>query len=101
MGILLALLVIEFSHQLCAFWKKKSPLVWSQSPTFDTISLHNKWINIRIPRNRDVFQTLNVVFVFIANSAEPDEMPHLVAFHLDLHCLQKCPFTFSNEKKKK
>ena len=29
---------------------------------------------------------------FIANSAYPDEMPHIVAFHLGLHCLQKYPF---------
>ena len=25
----------------------------------------------------------------LANSADPDEMPHYVAFHLGLHCLPK------------
>ena len=24
-----------------------------------------------------------------ASNADPDEMPHFVAFHLDLHCLPK------------
>ena len=34
---------------------------------------------------------MKIVFV-IANSADPDEMPHDVAFHLGLHCLSKYPF---------
>ena len=25
----------------------------------------------------------------LANSVDPDEMPHYAAFHLGLHCLQK------------
>ena len=28
----------------------------------------------------------------LANSADPDEMPHYAAFHLGLHCLSKYPF---------
>ena len=28
----------------------------------------------------------------LASSADPDEMPHYVAFHLGLHCLPKHPF---------
>ena len=28
----------------------------------------------------------------LANSADPDEMPHHAAFHLGLHCLPKYPF---------
>ena len=28
----------------------------------------------------------------VANSADPDEMPHDAAFHLGLHCLPKDPF---------
>ena len=32
-----------------------------------------------------------LIFVF-ANSVEPDEMPHYVAFHLGLHCLPKYSF---------
>ena len=36
---------------------------------------------------------------FIANSADPDEMLHHVAFLLDLHCLPKYLFTsIQNEK---
>ena len=30
----------------------------------------------------------------LANSADPNEMPHIVAFHLGLHCLPKYPFTW-------
>ena len=40
---------------------------------------------------------LKIDLVFkIANSADPDEMPHCVAFHLGLHCLQKYPLTASS-----
>ena len=28
----------------------------------------------------------------LVNSVDPDEMPHLAAFHLGLHCLPKYPF---------
>ena len=34
----------------------------------------------------NVFLYLKIDFV-LANSADPDEMPHYVAFHLGLHCL--------------
>ena len=30
----------------------------------------------------------------LANSVDPDEMPHNAAFHLGLHCLQKYAFRF-------
>ena len=35
--------------------------------------------------------SLNIAFV-LAYSVDPDEMPHYVAFHLGLHCLQKYQF---------
>ena len=35
-----------------------------------------------------VFLSLNIDFV-LANSADPGEMPHYVAFHLGLHCLPR------------
>ena len=38
-----------------------------------------------------VFPFLKIAFVF-ANSVDPDEMPHYVAFHLALHCLPKYIF---------
>ena len=38
-----------------------------------------------------VFLSLMIDFV-PTNSADPDEMPHFVAFHLGLNCLQKNPF---------
>ena len=38
-----------------------------------------------------LFRSLKVDFV-IANSADPDEMPHYAAFHLGLHCLPKYTF---------
>ena len=39
----------------------------------------------------DVFLSLRIVFT-LTNSVDPDEMPHCVAFHLDLHCLSKYRF---------
>ena len=33
-----------------------------------------------------IFLSLQIYFV-LANSADPDEMPSYVAFHLGLHCL--------------
>ena len=46
----------------------------------------------------DVFLSLKIVFI-LANSADPDEMPHYAAFHLGLHCLPKYLYTgIQNEK---
>ena len=39
------------------------------------------------------FLTLKIVFV-LANSADPDEMPHYAAFHQDPHCLLKAKLIF-------
>ena len=38
-----------------------------------------------------VFLSLMFDFVLV-NSANPDEMPHHVVFHLDLHCLPRYKF---------
>ena len=35
--------------------------------------------------------SLEIVLI-LANSVDPDEMPHYAAFHLGLHCLPKYPF---------
>ena len=40
--------------------------------------------------HRLYLQSLNIVFV-LANSADPDEMAHSVAFHQGLHGLQEYP----------
>ena len=41
------------------------------------------------------------VFVFLANSAEPDEKPPYAAFHLGHHCLSTNQFIgIHNEKKR-
>ena len=40
---------------------------------------------------KNLFLSLKIVFV-IANSVDPDEMPHYTAFHLGLHCLPKNAF---------
>ena len=37
------------------------------------------------------FLSLKIVFV-LANSEDPDGMPHYAAFHLGLHCLPKYSF---------
>ena len=36
------------------------------------------------------FLSLKIYFV-LANSADPDKMPHYAAFHLGLHCFPKYP----------
>ena len=41
--------------------------------------------------NCDVFQSLKIILI-LAKSADPDEILHYVAFHLDIHCLLKYPF---------
>ena len=33
-----------------------------------------------------------VTKILLANSVDPDEMPHGAAFHLGIHCLPKCTF---------
>ena len=33
--------------------------------------------------------TLGILVSTLANSEDPDEMPHYVAFHVGLHCLQR------------
>ena len=38
------------------------------------------------------FCPLKVVLIFIASTADPDEMQHYAAFHLGLHCLLKYLF---------
>ena len=38
-----------------------------------------------------VFVSLQVNFI-LANTADPDEMPHYAAFHRGLQCLPKYPF---------
>ena len=46
-------------------------------------------------QNYTVLQSLNIIFVF-ANIADPDEMPHFKALHLNRHCLPKYPFRGSS-----
>ena len=43
----------------------------------------------------DVFLFLEIYFI-LANSADPNEMPPYVAFHLRLHCMPRCPFRVSS-----
>ena len=43
---------------------------------------------------KSVFLSLTIDYV-LTNSADPDEMPHNVAFHLGLCCLPKYPFGIS------
>ena len=43
--------------------------------------------------NYDVCLSMKIVFI-LANSADPDEIQHYAAFHLDLHCLPKYMYSF-------
>ena len=51
------------------------------------------YINLGVFGNLKIlyFFCLKIFFTF-TNSVDPDEMQHYAAFHLDLHCLQKCSF---------
>ena len=67
------------------------------SKSMELSILYFKGLPVTILCN-DVFLPLKINFI-IANSAETDEMPHYVAFHLGLHCLPKYLFTgIQNEK---
>ena len=63
---------------------------------FDAINLgwsiiYIKGSQIIISKNTIVFFSLKIIFV-LANSVDPDEMPHYAAFYLGLHCLPKYAF---------
>ena len=55
----------------------------------DTINMGPHVINSKLKLY--FFLSVKIVFVLV-NSANPDEMPHYVAFHLGLHCLPQNAF---------
>ena len=55
---------------------------------FDTVK--SGWSVVYIEGSQ-VIISLKIDFV-LANSEDPDEMPHYAAIHLGLHCLPKYPF---------
>ena len=48
--------------------------------------IYTEGLQVKISKKKIVFLSLKVYFV-LANSADPDEMPHYVALDLGLHCL--------------
>ena len=54
--------------------------------------------NIYFFKFQKIYISLKIGFV-LANSADPDERLHYVAFHLGLHCLSKYPFRVSGTHK--
>ena len=75
-------------------WKKGTYLVWTVINRWKTV---NSWISLVLAhciyweftgyyfQKNNAFLFLKIYFV-VANSADPDEMPHHAAFHLGLHC---------------
>ena len=63
---------------------------------FDTVK--SGWSIVYIKGSQVIISKKNMIFLslkidlVLANSADPDEMPHYAAFHLGLHCLPKYPF---------
>ena len=60
----------------------------------DTISMGLPMVYFKgskVELNYEVFLSLKDV-LFLANSADPDEMQHYTVFHLGLDCLPKYPF---------
>ena len=71
-------------------------ILMDSSTWYDTIHLgwfivHKKGSQVSFPNN-DVISSLKLLSI-LANSADPDEMPHYAAFHLGLHCLPKYLFS--------
>ena len=66
---------------------------------FDTINL--EWFIVYIEGLHVIFckqiviLSLKIIFV-LANSVDPNEMPHNAAFHLGLHCMPKHIFRRSH-----
>ena len=64
--------------------------------TFDTVKLG--WSIVYIEGSQVIISKTNIVFLsliislVLANRADPDEMPHYVAFHLGLQCFLKYLF---------
>ena len=56
----------------------------------ETISMGMPIVYFKGNLNYDLFLSL-IVVLFLANSADPDEMKHYAAFHLGLHCLDEVP----------
>ena len=55
--------------------------------------LKSEWSFIYIEGSQVIiFKKYCIFYLVLANSADPDEMQHNVAFHLGLHCLPKYPF---------
>ena len=52
-------------------------------------TIKSGWPFVSIKGSEDIVSQ-KIVFP-LANSADPDKMPHYVAFHLGLHCLPKYP----------
>ena len=51
------------------------------------------WSIVYIEGPQNIISIKNIVGRFVlANSVDPDEMPHDAAFHLGLHRLSKYPF---------
>ena len=57
-------------------------------------------MSVYILKENIVCFCLKIIFTF-TNSVDHDEMQHNAAFHLGLHCLQKCSFKVFGIKKVK
>ena len=68
-----------------SFWYEAINLGWP--------SVYIEGLQVIISR-KNIFISLKCVLI-LANSVDPDEMPHHAAFHLGLHCFLKYAFTCS------
>ena len=65
------------------------PVINSESLISETSELSSKPVHkILVLMHQSIFITI-FILVTLANSEDPDEMPHNVAFHQGLHCLQR------------
>ena len=83
------------SNMIDLGWKAKCVL----NPLYSDILIQEIWDcplynlkgHMNTSPNYDAILSLNVV-VFLADSADPDEMQHNAAFHLGIHFLRTFPF---------
>ena len=61
--------------------------IWFDAKSLGWFLLHIKGHMLEFP-DQDELHSLRIVFI-LANSADPDEMLHVAAFHLCFHCLPK------------
>ena len=69
------------------------------------VTVKSGWSIVYIEGSQVIISPQNIIFLSLkidfalANSVNPDEMPHYAAFNLGFHCLPKYPFRVSGTQR--